>query len=126
MFKVDGVTKIFDNGLTEYDENAFGSLNETYTVFFAMLDEMSGGGDTFINLIRMYLSDVLPGEYSNVSIYYYDEAGTSYYLDSNSLTVISTGEVDGAIGGTLSGTSNGRTFTRDAHNFFHLTPNTFH
>jgi hypothetical protein len=112
MFKLDGVSKVFDKGFTDVESNAFANIvgvDETW--FYATSDEI-GEGDTWTNLMQIYLYGISEGVYSDLdsTIYYRDET-TWHTTSTSTFTITKYEDVGGVIEGTFSGTVDGMVIT---------------
>ncbi len=69
MFKLDGVSKIFDKVFTHVESSAFANIVADETWFYATSDEI-GEGDPWTNLMQIYLYGISERVYSDSTIYY--------------------------------------------------------
>ena len=110
MFKVDGVSKIFDKGFTDFESNAFAGMSGgTQTAFFATAEVISSF-DNRMNYIEIFLNGISEGAYSDAVIDYHEE-GILYLTNTGSLTITKYEDVGGVIEGTFSGTVEGKVIT---------------
>ena len=105
-FKLDGVQKNFDKGLTDIEEKPFGVQQSLYTTeIFANPNVVSSGNE--IEHLYFYTGLYNVGtETDELLIYYVTEAGATYASQAGTHTVTFTtyGSEGGVIEGTFSGT----------------------
>ena len=111
-FKVDGVSKTFDKGFTDYESAPFGNLVDLYGDLFAMYatpDEETGESwpDNYISIMFRGTST---GTYSDTleASLYYREYGSGWWeggpVDDIIITVTKYDDMGGVVEGTFSTT----------------------
>jgi hypothetical protein len=107
-FKANGVEKVFDLGLTEVEENAFGEVLGGATILFAAPETYANIDPNPFNFIGIVLDGATPDTYTwDIGFldmnYTVDQAEYSP-VSGGSVTIIEFGDVGGDITGTFSAT----------------------
>lgn len=103
-FKVDGVQKNYDKGLTDVEEKPFGiQQTENSTEIFANPNVVSNGDQ--IELLHLLTTLLTVGtESTEGSVEYVTEAGAWYWSTSYTVTFTTYESIGGVIEGTFSAT----------------------